>query len=262
MTKSRISWETLNAYVDGELTPREAAEVARCVARDTDAAAQVAAISALKAATRDTVEPVEGIVLPEPERRSRRRVVLAASIVAAAILAGLTMAGSIEDELSAELEVAHQMHHEWIDSNRGLREADPAYMLETSLAHLDLMAYVPDLSEVDLRFTHIRALPAQAGAGLHVGYLGARGCMLSLVIMRDPVALSSARREVFFDDRTGYTWTAGRYGYILLADRMDPARLARVAVVIERLTRRNAALTARDRVALDESRAQSQPCLT
>ena len=46
---TRCNWETLNAYIDSELSVRENAEVANAIALDPELARQVATLSSLKA---------------------------------------------------------------------------------------------------------------------------------------------------------------------------------------------------------------------
>ncbi|MBT3305927.1 MAG: hypothetical protein HN377_05525, partial [Alphaproteobacteria bacterium] len=51
-----ITFEILNAYVDGELDSASTAEVARAVAEDGELARQVAAISRLRSVLADSLE--------------------------------------------------------------------------------------------------------------------------------------------------------------------------------------------------------------
>ena len=52
----RAGWQTLNAYVDGELSAAESAEVARALADDPALVDQVASLMRLKAAVQDSIE--------------------------------------------------------------------------------------------------------------------------------------------------------------------------------------------------------------
>lgn len=49
MTDDPVSFETLSAYVDGELSPKEAARVGQAVAADPVLARQVSVLQALRA---------------------------------------------------------------------------------------------------------------------------------------------------------------------------------------------------------------------
>jgi anti-sigma factor RsiW len=66
-----ISWEVLNAYVDEELPPHAAAEVAAAVARDPSTAARVATLARLRSTVRAL--PV-GEDAPSPVLPGRARV--------------------------------------------------------------------------------------------------------------------------------------------------------------------------------------------
>ncbi len=57
------TWDTLNAYVDGELSTRESAAVARALVSRQDLTEQLAQISRLKMAVQESVPHVE-VVLP------------------------------------------------------------------------------------------------------------------------------------------------------------------------------------------------------
>lgn len=260
MTLPRTSWERLNAYVDGELGPRESAEVAREVADDAMVAAQVAAIAALKAAAVESLEPMDPAILEQPAAPKRRTMTWVAGAACAILFTGFLAIRMTSDVAPPELRIAHDMHAQWILQSDPRVEAQAARILETSLTHMGLVVYAPDLSSVGLYFAHIRAIPAENGRGLHIGYLGRRGCMMSLVVMETATALAPGLHE-FDDDRgKGFTWHIERYRYVLLAARMDPHRFAKVAAVVESLTRSRAVLSGTERLALQRSREQAQPC--
>lgn len=260
MSAERDDWQSLNAYVDGELSPEEAAAVARRAARDPEAASRIAALSALRAALRASVEAPPPLDLARVSR-PRAGAMWAAACALLAVLTGVAIGLMVTGTAPDELEIAHDMHRQWIAENDPRPEAEPARTLQTSLAHLGLASHVPDLSSVDLAFAHIRALPVESKRrGLHVGYLGNRGCMMSLVIVENPGGTASARRERPHGDGTAYIWQVGEYSYVLLADRMDPLRLMRIAAIVERMTRRSMQPGAGERLALRESRNQARPC--
>jgi anti-sigma factor RsiW len=77
----RTGWQTLNAYVDGELSAAESAEVARALAEDPALVDQVASLTRLKAAVQDGIEEVN-LALPRVQRRTWRPTALAASLAA------------------------------------------------------------------------------------------------------------------------------------------------------------------------------------
>ena len=80
-----MRWEQLNAYVDGELPPDEAADVAEAIAREPVLAREVAALTALKASVAQAAPPHLGPLskLPCSHRNGLRVAAIAATLVAA-----------------------------------------------------------------------------------------------------------------------------------------------------------------------------------
>jgi anti-sigma factor RsiW len=268
MTTRRPDWQTLNAYVDGELSAAEAAEVARALADDRALAEQVASLSRLKASVQDLGEGIE-IALPGPRRRAWRPAALAASLVVALAI-GLAAAlvpwpGS---DLPAWLAQARALHEAWNMAEDQAAAAPAAGgVVLVALSQLGpegyLKAYLPDLSSARLRLSHLEivALPGARGEALHAGYRGTRGCKVSLLMLADGAALP---KELTRHDEGGlrtYAWRTGGPGYLLVAEGMDEARLALIAETVHRATLEHSPFDVETRTALRESRARSKPCL-
>lgn len=269
MTDSTPSWETLNAYVDGELPAAEAAEVARALARDRTLADRVASLARLKAATQDTVRAPDGAVelaLPAPQGRHWRPLAGAASLLLAAAIGLAASFGSWQDAPPPAWVIeARTTHDAWIPPQEP-PSPGPGGVVLVALGAAGvgghLKAYLPDLSSARLTLTHLESLtlPRGGGATLHGGYRGTRGCKVSLLILSDGRALP--RDLTRRDDAAlrAFAWQAGPLGYILLAEGMDEARLELIAETVHRATLENSPFDPETRTALLESREHSQPC--
>jgi len=207
MTRHDTMMETLNAYVDGELSGAQAASLVHLLAHDPQLAEQVAALTRLKAAVQDSMADVpriapdmDAIYRAHPKRRRRgwfgrlgarprqdprsTAAMAAALAVVSLIGAWLLLAHGPRSPIIAEAIAQHQ--------NWAREKIAPAAAAAAKLAAFDPLAhdfYVPDLSASKLTITAINPF---AQGGLHVGYTGTRNCHLSLFI-EPGTALKSAR---------------------------------------------------------------------
>ncbi|MEN8108164.1 MAG: hypothetical protein ABFS22_09175 [Pseudomonadota bacterium] len=261
--RKQITWDALNAYVDGELSPVDAAEIAKAVAEDSDLAARVARLSTLKAAFY-SLRPVDRPAI-ELDSSSKQRTwlpwvaSLAVFTLLGAILGGVMLAR--DQAISpAEIARAEAVHHEWLTSTKRFENEDQSEVLDVSMEILQLDAYVPDLSNVNLVYDGIRKISIRSGEGLHIGYRGPHGCMVSLVVFHDPRDLSANIKALDRGDRIVYGWRVHQTGFYLLASRMDPNRLSEIAKVVYRITQTKSPLDAQSILALNKAKASSQPC--
>jgi anti-sigma factor RsiW len=274
MTQRQPSWETLNAYVDGELPASEAAEVARALAQDRALADQVASLTRLKAATQDTVGSLGGaveITLPAPEDRRRWPLAVAASLVLAVAI-GLAAAsfGSWQGaQPPAWVVQARALHDSWVlAQDPEPRDVGSVVVVAQAKGAASgfLKAYLPDLSSARLTLTYLETVTLfqggnlGKGAALHAGYRGTRGCKVSLLVLPSGAALP--RRLTRRDDAAlrAFAWRAGPLGYLLVAEGMDEERLALIAETVHLATLENSPFDTETRTALRESREHSQPC--
>jgi len=164
----------------------------------------------------------------------------------------------------AEIARAEAVHHEWLTSTERFENDDQSEVLNVNIETLQLDAYVPDLSNVNLVYDGVRKISTSSGEGLHIGYRGPNGCMVSLVVFHDPGDLSADIKAIDRGDRTVYGWrvhqTVHQTGFYLLASRMDPNRLSEIARVVYRITQSKSPLDARSIVALNRAKASSRPC--
>jgi len=267
------SWEQLNAYVDGELSVADAAEVARALADDKSLAEAVATLSRLKAATHEGIEPFI-LASSQPEsihpalRLWRwRQVAIAASIAAVLIVAAVASLVPWMNSAAPPpwLPEAWQVHEQWAQTvtTNSPTPVDSGLVL-AAMNEIGPDTYLPDLSDARLTLSHldIVTLANTRGEALHVGYLGNRGCQISLIIIPKSGDMSADLMRYDQGARRGYAWRGGQRDYALLAEGMDKARLALLAETLHRATVQRRPFDAETRTALRESRERSAPCLS
>ncbi len=256
------TWAALNAYVDGELPPADAAAIAEAIARDSALAAQAALLTSLKATVGECHEAVDVKRALARYHRGRRRLAWAAAFLIGAFLVSFFVMVDFQDSTGASLLAARAVHEQWVKAAPGIPSPSAGENLKSSLTELGLAAYVPDLSSAKLRFAHLRRVPMTTGEGLHIGYLGSHGCMVSLVVSPDAGDLEETL--VSYDSARGlaYGWRVGDYGYFLMGDRMAPARLSVIAEILLMATRERAVIGESMLLALQRSREANPPCVT
>lgn len=277
MSESKPDWRDLSAYADGELSPSDAAGVARAVAEDPALADQVATLARLKAtveelgqapfptglAARSVANPEGKDPAARPLRRTWAWLGAAAATAAFVVLAAALMTpANREAAQPAWRDFAVQLHHGWARAGPDATAEPSADALLVSLSHLGQAAQVPDLSGARLTVGYLEAIASDHGQGLHVGYRGSRGCRVSLIVLpavaglpQEPVPLAGAGDQ-------HYAWRVGGLGYALLASGMDPKHYRVVLRTVHEASLKQAPVGAETRVALAESRARSRPCAT
>lgn len=255
-----FSFESLNAYVDGELDKATAAEVAKAVAEDPWLARQVATLSRLRSALAESVEtPALEIAASRPS--ANRSGALAAGIAFLMFVAGSILVSGLDNTLRADmLQRAWQMHRGWSIEKTVSQAA--AGMINADYAEAMPEAYVPDLSAARLSIV-LTAMKPFTGTrrALLVGYRGSRGCKISLAVFPAPMTLGELLSPSPDGDQEGFSWRAGSLGYVIMSDGMDSNRFRMLAESVHRTTRLHLPINGKTRVALRESRDNSAPCL-
>jgi anti-sigma factor RsiW len=238
-------WPTLNAYVDGELDIEQRAQVAAAIAADGELALQVASLARLRAATAEAFAaeataidaPTLPRAMPRPAWRRWPAMAAAALLAVSIAVAWWSLPGGADPALQAHLRWA----------------ASPAEGVVTATRRGTVD--IPDLSDAGLRVALVRA----EGNALHIGYLGSRGCRVSLWVAPDDAV--RPRR----DERQGETliarWAEGGLGYAAIATGMPTARFAAIAAGLEQATLNRRLPDPATRLALQSGRDQSAPCL-
>ncbi len=262
--KPHYNLETLNAYVDGELSAKENADVANAIALDPELARQFATLSTLKAtitAANCSHNEHYDIDLPSTEKTWLPWV--AASVVAVslgAILAWFIIGNNLLLPIDG-IELAEKTHTEWLEDSTSAADHNLQQVAIRDLDYLHINAYVPDLSGVNLAFSGIRKISSGKSRGMHIGYQGPSGCMVSLIVLNKPMGLSDELASFERDQHLLYGWQVKQTVFYLLAFKMDPQRLAKVARVVNKLTRERLPLDPESIIALNQARSASKPCL-
>ena len=254
-----LSWTTLNAYVDGELEPDQAAKVAAALAHDREAAAQVATLTKLRATVKaaSPMPAAPPFVLPQARPRVARWLPWAAAACLALLVGAASLGLGDRQSPGSPLSAAVAAYQLW------LAQATPseAPRRGVELAGADAGA-LPDLTLASLRLVHLSLDPAgRRGGGMLAGYLGPNGCRVGLWIAPVEVALPL---QPAVQDRDGLlvrAWRGERASYALLGRGIDPARLDGIAGLVARITRDEPGVPREQVTALAEARSIGPACL-
>ena len=262
MNDDKVTFEILNAYVDGELDAADAARVARAVAENPVVARQVSALCRLRLAIAGSVEIPQRIKAPVEPLFGGRLIALAAGVFLALFVAGSALLSGLDRVVDAGwLARAWQIHHGW--SKTVSRDAvhDRA-LLPASLAETVPGAYVPDLSAAQLFIVHATTTAfTSKEEALLVGYRGTRGCKISLIVFPSPDEFGEAFNPFRQGRQEGYAWRTGRLGYAILSDGMDSGRFRLIAESARDASRQHLPIDAKTRIALQQSRYATSPCV-
>jgi anti-sigma factor RsiW len=255
----RPGFDALSAYVDGELAPEQAARVAAAAASDPEVAGQLATLHALRASVSQlkpevVISPLDGAGRPRGRRARAGGTLLlagAAAVVIVAALAWHTRTAPVVDAESprAAIQPLIDDHDAWIATGAS------------------------DYREVAARSNEFRQLLAQAGLDLvhtvvsvdddgrltrHYGFLGSRGCRLSL--FESPGAAGAGAVATAVDAGAGLAtavWAVGDVQYVVVARSMSGERFATVVAALRDATQRGGVP---DPYAVAALRDARQPC--
>ncbi|VVT25851.1 hypothetical protein [Rhizobium sp. EC-SD404] len=250
-------FETLSAYVDGELDAQHAAAIAALAARDPAIASHLAKIHQLRSAVSRLSSDV--VVLPLPGSmqgrwgvRSSRWVAFAAAI--ACVVAGSLVTGPWlefgEDSNAIGLESIISAHDDWLRTGRG-------QLLSASLPESQTVDLLAAAGLVQVHYDERQMI---GGVDMtHSGFVGAKGCRLSLFRGSLAVKEAAITGEISDGDLHVASWTGGAFRYVVVARSMDEGRFALVVDALRQATG-NAEGRARDVIAALEG--ARQPCMT
>jgi len=268
MSGGKPDLQLINAYIDGELSSAEAAAVASALAHDRALAQRVAVLSHLKATVQASLEAprieLAGGAAPCAPRTRHVMAMAACAAVLVLVVLGAAMGRPWWSgrEAPAALARAWELHAAWSRQSEASNQRAPAG--GTVLAALEAVGprvYLPDLSSARLTLDSLRIVRLDGEAkALHAGYLGTRGCRISLVVVPDTSDISTDL--TLFESTAGraYVWRSGGHSYFLLAEGMDPTRFALIADSIYRASLEMNPFDAETRTALRDSRERSAPC--
>lgn len=259
MTENRSDWETLSAYVDGELEPQQAAEVARQIALRPDWASAVAALQDMKAQVIELgAAEADDAPAMKPVFSARiKKGALAAVVAVSALVIIATLAGR-PTSTQSPVELARAHHTAWLAEAPRLNAGQNDLVQP---AALDLRI-IPDLAEFGL--APVTAGPVELGlptAGQAIGYEGRRGCRLSLIILppgangavplgQDPNSPLKVKRL-----------QTGGADALIVASGMDPRRFALIADSLQQQLQQMMHPSDAERMALRDAPDARRPCL-
>lgn len=266
MNKTRPSAEQLSAYIDGELDADTAVFVADAAARDADLARQLADLTKLKATLPLTMPAMPDIEIPSKARRragwsrASRKIGLgfAAALTVAAVLGaggwlGAPVEAPLQQVAASRIGLAEAHHRGWTPR---AGEGVDNLMVQVGASGLGYMA--PDLSAAKLTLAVAEAIDLNGAAATHFGYIGTRGCKVSLFVSRnafEDLAISPQ------GDMRQAGWTVRELSFLMMASGMDPARFDEIVEATREFTRFQLPFDDRTRQQLAAARALSAPCM-
>lgn len=232
MTDHHLTDEGLNAYVDGELPPRERPCVAASIARNPDLARRVAVLTRLKTAVADSAGPAPERFPPRVKRHWSRRAPVRYGAAAAVLLLAVTtvwMFGVVPDRRAdAWLSRGIASHVAWTaEALRPSKVALDAEALLTTVQALDHPLHVPDMRAAKLRLTGARYIAPDGeneNPAVQLRYTGRRGCRVSLWIAPAPDTLPTSLEEHRLGAQRGFSWRVDDIGYAIFATGMAARR--------------------------------------
>jgi hypothetical protein len=226
----------LNAFVDGELTPAERAEVAAQIRAQPNFARAHATLARLKACIAESADATASVAIALPPRR-QQSMALGIGVAGLAVVAFAVIA----------LLVAAQFRPERRPVPLAGQEA------VVTLAALPANPVIPHLNMAGLVLEDVKVERAGDVRLLLASYRGPHGCRLDLRVSPAgsavPVGAGSSR----------HSWDVGALTYELVAHGMPGWRFAIIADAAERETQEGRAPDAAQR-RLREARASAPPC--
>ena len=265
--------DTLNAYVDGELSKDDAADVARAVACDPTVARKVATLANLRSTLSDALDVPE-LTIDELVSGGSKDVSAqsgkpghATWVAVAACLAGLAITGiflhkdgNMRPDLYVWTTPVLEAHELWQvpDTDGDMALLQPVSFLSKELVKL---VYVPDLTSARLRLTYVNPDYHIDGTDYFVaGYTGTRGCKITLVAQFAQGNLDAGIHGIKNSKLRAFAWNAGPLDYVLMSQGMDIDRFELIAETVRESSLSHHPVSPQMRVALGISRELSAPC--
>ncbi|OJY01218.1 MAG: hypothetical protein BGP04_23430 [Rhizobiales bacterium 62-17] len=253
-----MSWDTLNAYFDGELAPSEAAEVAAAIARDPRLAERLATLSHLHATTQlqHPEVPPPALILPR-QRRPKWVLSMAAALVLVSCIGFIAVRFfNPAPTTGGELAAAIAAHRHWI---AGQPAGAPGQRIQVDLPSAQI-GRLPDLRASALELSYLSLDPTSREGGLLAGYRGQHGCRLGLWVAPHSRHWGETPSPADRDGLRIRAWSTPDADYALLSRGMDPARLDRFADLIAKLTHQKQMPTEEQLAALRDVPNIGQAC--
>jgi hypothetical protein len=264
MRRALPEWQTLNAYVDGELDARGAAAVAEAAGNDTSIADQIACLYQLKGVMPSAAPAAPGNLRELVPNRSRRLPtgILAACSAVAMVVAVALLWLRAEPPVAlpdGALVAARTLHEDWLATESLAQSEAPPSLVMAALSQFRRVPVIPDLTSTKLTIERVTVTDQPAGHMLQVGYRGNHGCHLSMFIFDNGNLPSQMVQEDRGAERA-YGWEVEELGYLLFAEGMDSTRFDLIAHKVEAATRSGMPFDEQTRQVLAENKAKSANC--
>lgn len=227
-----ISWEMLNAYVDGELEAETSARVASAIADDPALARRAATLSRLRAASRCLGSAPARAPVPPPQSKrnlARRALAVAATLLAVIAFGALWIGTGGDRTGGTAFGAAVAAHRHWLDQDVAAQD-DPASVQPAALQ----VGGFPDLSSAAMRLVYVAREPRDERGGIFAGYRGPNGCRIGLHIGPPLAGLSASVSAADHEDFSIRAWRTGKASVIVTARGVSTARLEQIAGLIAR----------------------------
>ena len=221
-------WETLNAYLDGELSSSEHRAFARRLAQEPDLAAAAAELRA-QSKSLARMRPVADAGSPVWVRPIVWGGAIAATL---ALIAFLAMPGEDRTDLAS-------IHETF------LKQSFPASDDALADAGLNGAGPLPDLSPAGLALVAVR----EVEGGMVGHYAGRNACRLTLLRLEDRTTDGADAPNV---------WIVGERRYAVRAEGMEPDRLAAIETYLKAVTGPNGRNA--DRLAFARQVSETETC--
>jgi len=245
---SQQNMETINAYVDGELAPHEAARVAEEIATDPQLAAMVAKLHAMKSTVSVAFNTQEVIAIAQRKPLVAQSVVgaVAACLLVAVIGGGIWY--SVAQRSSNKVVAAAMLQHDnWVAE----------YQVASSPLIKASALVTPDLTPAGLTLAGVQKnIKLGLTSAQRYAYVGSRGCKLSLFVSSQNNAFEGLG-NLARPDALIVKWAVANRSFLLVSRKMNPQRFKTIAKALEAATAREVALDEPMRYALMQSR---KPC--
>ncbi|MGY6703772.1 anti-sigma factor family protein [Roseinatronobacter sp.] len=252
MTQQPFSDKMLNAFVDGELPPEQAASVISALAEDPALARRIATLQRLKtslASFHTNAPPLPAL----PDHTAWRWPAALAAAATGAIIAGavwvaLPPTGPDTQTSATAQHTPLDMHQGWASTGTGTGTAP-------SPAHLpDEFTWLTPV----MRATGLQLAYADDWRdGLHLGYVGANACKLSLFIRPDDQPDSAL--DIHLDQHLQQaSWTTSGLHFNIISQDMDTSRFATIATTAHAKSRDHLPASAAQIALINAARL---PCL-
>lgn len=227
--------QRLNAFVDGELSPSERAQVAARIATDRDFARAHATLARLKACIGEAAVATDPTVVFTIKQKKRRGLAVDLGLSALAACTAIVIYAGFTFKMSDE---------------PGPLKARDAIV---SLVALPATPVIPALDLAGLAVEDVKADRAGDAGLLVVLYHGLHGCRLDLKVWARWNAVTPS------SGTSRHSWEVGDLAYELVAHGMPGWRFALIAEAAERETRGGLGPGGAGR-RLREARASAPPC--